>query len=106
MGELEVILNGVQFRTRHNDYSLKQKSSTSPNYNAVEEIEFPDIPKAVSKLCYEAKYTHIYIYIYIYIYIILLTACVYQLANSSDTQAVGCGFKPRPDHKHWSDNII
>ena len=39
--------------------------------------------------------------IYIYIYIILVyiyTTCVTQLANTSDTQAVGCGFEPRPDH--------
>ena len=35
----------------------------------------------------------IYIYIYIYIYIIK-TACVTHLANASDSQAVGCMFKP------------
>ena len=32
---------------------------------------------------------------YIYIYI---TACVAQVAKASDTQAVGHGFDPRPDH--------
>ena len=34
-------------------------------------------------------------YIYISIY---TTACVAQLAKASDTQAVGRGFEPRPDH--------
>ena len=44
---------------------------------------------------------HIYsfnIYIYIYIYIYIITAYVAQLAKASDTQAVGHGFEPRPDH--------
>ena len=27
-----------------------------------------------------------------------ITACVAQLANASDTQAVGCEFEPRPDN--------
>ena len=27
-----------------------------------------------------------------------ITACVDQLDNTSDTQSVGRGFKPRPDH--------
>ena len=38
-----------------------------------------------------------YICIYIHIYNII-TACVAQLANTSDTQSVGHGFKPRLDH--------
>ena len=44
------------------------------------------------------KYSLIYLYIYIYIYIYIITACVAQLANVSDIQAVGREFKPRPDH--------
>ena len=37
--------------------------------------------------------------IYIYIYIsVILTACVAQLENTSDIQAVGHEFKPRSDH--------
>ena len=37
----------------------------------------------------------IYIYIYIYIYINCLCGSV---AKTSDTQAVGHGYEPRPDH--------
>ena len=33
----------------------------------------------------------------IYMYIIK-TACVAQLAKASDTQSVGRGFEPRPEH--------
>ena len=36
-------------------------------------------------------------YIVLYLYT-LLNACVAQLAKVSDTQAVGHGFKPCPDH--------
>ena len=32
------------------------------------------------------------------IYLYIKTACVAQLAKSSDIQAVGLGFKPRLDH--------
>ena len=42
--------------------------------------------------CTHSVCSHVYIQIYIYI------ACVAQLAKASDTQAVGHGFKPRPDH--------
>ena len=42
-------------------------------------------------------YYDIYIYIYIYIYIII-SGCVAQLAKVSDTQAVGHGFTPHPEH--------
>ena len=37
----------------------------------------------------------LYIYIYIYIYVNCLCGTV---AKASDTQAVGHGFDPRPDH--------
>ena len=37
---------------------------------------------------------------------ILVTACVAQLAKASDTQAVGHGFDPRPDHyTRFKNNI-
>ena len=36
--------------------------------------------------------------IYIYIYTYRYTACVAQLANASDTQAVGHGYETLPDH--------
>ncbi|KAK7484362.1 hypothetical protein BaRGS_00024367 [Batillaria attramentaria] len=47
MGELEAVLNGVHFRTRHNDYYLARPSTTSGKYDSVEEIEFPPVPPAV-----------------------------------------------------------
>ena len=48
MGELVVVLNGVEFRTRHNDYKLKMPSTTSGDYHDTEDIPFPDVPPEVS----------------------------------------------------------
>ena len=42
------VLNGVEFRTRHNDYKLRMPSTTSSDYGATEEIPYPDVPPAVS----------------------------------------------------------
>jgi len=50
MGEFIAVMNGVEFRTRHNDYRLKKPHSNSQEYNAVEDIEFPSVPHSVSKL--------------------------------------------------------
>ncbi|XP_076472469.1 uncharacterized protein LOC143301911 [Babylonia areolata] len=47
MGELAVVLNGVEFRTRHNDFGLRMPSRTSTEYNAVEDIPYPDVPPEV-----------------------------------------------------------
>lgn len=48
MGELVAVMNGVQFRTRHNDYRLNRASTTSSAYKAdVEPIEFPPVPQSV-----------------------------------------------------------
>ena len=47
MGEVEVVLNGVNFRTRHNDYKLSMPSTTSTEYMAVEDIPFPPVPPEV-----------------------------------------------------------
>ena len=47
MGELEAVLNGVQFRTRHNDYQLKRPATRSQGYQAMEDIPFPRVPPAV-----------------------------------------------------------
>jgi len=47
MGELNAVLNGVEFRTRHNDYKLYRPSTKNSNWNAVEEIPFPDVPPSV-----------------------------------------------------------
>ena len=47
LGEFIGVLNGVEFRTRHNDYRLYMASTTSKDYHATEEIPFPDIPPEV-----------------------------------------------------------
>ena len=43
-------------------------------------------------------YTYIYIYIYINKYIYTFNCLCGSVANASDTQAVGHGFEPHPDH--------
>ena len=35
MGEIIAVLNGIEFRTRHNDYKLKMASTTSTDYHAI-----------------------------------------------------------------------
>jgi hypothetical protein len=48
MGEFIGVLNGVEFRTRHNDYRLYMPSSNTSEYHKTEDIPFPDIPPAVA----------------------------------------------------------
>ncbi|KAK2160923.1 hypothetical protein NP493_1609g00081 [Ridgeia piscesae] len=47
LGEFIAVLNGVEFRTRHNDYGLRMPNRRSSGYNSVEEIPYPDVPPAV-----------------------------------------------------------
>ena len=47
LGEFIAVLNGVEFRTRHNDYKLRRPSTTSNKYNEMEDIPFPDVPPSV-----------------------------------------------------------
>ncbi|KAK7094522.1 uncharacterized protein [Littorina saxatilis] len=47
MGEVVAVLNGLEFRTRHNDYKLKMPSRSSGDYHATQDIPFPDVPPAV-----------------------------------------------------------
>ena len=47
MGEFIGVLNGVEFRTRHNDYRLYMPHRTSKDWHAKEEIPFPDVPPEV-----------------------------------------------------------
>ena len=47
MGELVAVLNGVEFRTRHNDYKLVMPSRNSTVFGAIEEIPHPDVPPQV-----------------------------------------------------------
>ncbi|CAL1541035.1 unnamed protein product [Lymnaea stagnalis] len=47
IGEFIGVLNGVEFRTRHNDYKLKMPSTTSRTYHETEDILFPSVPPEV-----------------------------------------------------------
>ena len=47
MGEFVAVLNGVEFRTRHNDYPLVMPSTTSCGYHVTENIPFPQVPPEV-----------------------------------------------------------
>ncbi|KAF6017626.1 hypothetical protein EB796_024052 [Bugula neritina] len=47
MGELIAVLNGVEFRTRHNDYKMRMPSRTSKQYGATEDIPYPEVPPEV-----------------------------------------------------------
>ena len=47
MGEFIGVMNGVEFRTRHNDYRLKQPHPNSTKYHETSDIEFPEVPPAV-----------------------------------------------------------
>jgi hypothetical protein len=47
MGELLVTMNGVEFRTRHNDYKLRMPHTTDTGYNKMLDIPFPEVPPSV-----------------------------------------------------------
>jgi len=48
MGEFIAVMNGVEFRTRHNDYKLRMPSRTTSVYNAMDDIPFPPVPASVT----------------------------------------------------------
>lgn len=48
MGELVAVLNGVEFRTRHNDYKMRMPHRTSQVYGATEDVPYPDVPPEVT----------------------------------------------------------
>lgn len=48
MGEYIAVLNGVEFRTRHNDYELKMKCKRCSNYGATQDIPYPGVPGRVT----------------------------------------------------------
>lgn len=50
MGESVVVLNGIEFRTRHNDFEMKMPSTTSSRWKAVENIPFPDVPPEILQI--------------------------------------------------------
>ena len=43
-GQTTVVMNGVQFSTRHDDYHLEMASQNSQEFEKTEEIPFPDVP--------------------------------------------------------------
>ena len=47
MGEFIAVMNGIEFRTRHNDYKLRMPHRTSKKYGDTEDIPFPDVPPSV-----------------------------------------------------------
>ena len=47
IGEIQAVLNGVEFRTRHNDYNLNMPHRNSTEYGATEPIPYPDVPPEV-----------------------------------------------------------
>ena len=47
MGEFIAVLNGVEFRTRHNDYGLYMPDVNDPDLHAVDEIPLPEVPPEV-----------------------------------------------------------
>ena len=47
MGEFTGVLNGIEFRTRHNDYRLYMPHRTSNSYHATEPVPFPPVPPEV-----------------------------------------------------------
>ena len=48
MGEFIGVLNGVEFRTRHNDYRLYMPSLNTSEYHKTEDVPFPDVPPEVT----------------------------------------------------------
>ena len=47
LGEFIAVMNGVEFRTRHNDYKLRMPSTKTNKYNELENVPFPDVPPSV-----------------------------------------------------------
>lgn len=47
MGEIVAVLNGVEFKTRHNDFQLKMPVTNDSTFRAVEDIPYPEVPPEV-----------------------------------------------------------
>ncbi|KAL3882915.1 hypothetical protein ACJMK2_029217 [Sinanodonta woodiana] len=47
MGEVQAVINGVEFRTRHNDYKLSMPDPNSKTFNKMVDIPFPPVPPSV-----------------------------------------------------------
>ena len=49
LGEVEAVLNGVHFRTRHNDYPLRMPTTHTGEYHGTAAIPLPAVPPAVRR---------------------------------------------------------
>lgn len=47
IGEIQAVLNGVEFTTRHNDYNLNMPSTTEETYGATERVPDTVVPPEV-----------------------------------------------------------
>ncbi|XP_033743388.1 uncharacterized protein LOC117329518 [Pecten maximus] len=47
MGEFTAVMNGLEFRTRHNDYKLRMPSQNSTKFHLLENVPFPEVPPSV-----------------------------------------------------------
>ena len=47
LGEFVAVLNGNEFRTRHNDYEVVMPSPASSQWHATEKIPYPPVPPQV-----------------------------------------------------------
>lgn len=63
LGDFMAVINGVQFRTRHNDFELRKASSTSNNWLETEPIELPPLPDGLEKLSVDEQITELREYI-------------------------------------------
>ena len=48
-GEMVVMLNGVEFRTRHNDFKIVKAIEDNNKFQATEDIPWPDVPTSVTE---------------------------------------------------------
>ncbi|CAL1547339.1 unnamed protein product [Lymnaea stagnalis] len=48
-GEGQFVLNGVEFRTRHNDYALRMPTKSTSAYHVLSEIPYPQVPPEVTE---------------------------------------------------------
>ncbi|RUS91605.1 hypothetical protein EGW08_000578, partial [Elysia chlorotica] len=63
LGDFMAVMNGVNFRTRHNDFELRRASTTSKDWLATEPIESPPLPEGLDKLSVEDQIQEIREYI-------------------------------------------
>jgi hypothetical protein len=47
LGEMVVVLNGVEFRTRHNDYPIRMKSLYKHTFGETQSVPLPEVPPDV-----------------------------------------------------------